>query len=111
MSTYHYQFTPRFFFELKYRHIQKQVKRDKWAKMVSQEECASMIMDFLDKGEPRVLVVFLTAAGQLQPTLDFPSSTKTKAVYFAKRFVSHCTSTGTVTPALQKILFKLQSGM
>lgn len=46
----------------------------------------TMMMEFLDKDIP-LLVVSLTAAGQLQPTLEFPSSTKTKAVYFAKRFV------------------------
>ena len=48
----------------------------------------TMMMEFLDKDKPTILVVYLTAAGQLQPTLEFPSSTKTKAVYFAKRFVS-----------------------
>ena len=55
--------------------------------MVSQEENLSLIMDFLEKREPQVLVVFLTAAGQLQPSLDFSVSTKTKAVYFAKKLV------------------------
>ena len=62
-----------------------QVKADKWAKMVSQEECLSTVVDFLEKGEHRVLVVALTPAGQLQPALQFPSSTKTKAVYFVKK--------------------------
>ena len=65
----------------------KQVKADKWTKMMSQEENMSLIVDFLEKGEPQVLVVFLTTAGQLQPTLNFSVSTKSKAVYFAKRLI------------------------
>ena len=58
----------------------------------------SLIMDFLEKGKPQVLLVFLTTAGQLQPTLDFSVSTKTKAVYFAKRLVSvyKCITSGTL---------------
>ena len=49
----------------------------------------TVVKEFLDKGGPQVLVVSLTAAGQLQPTWNFPSSNKTKAVYFAKKLVTH----------------------
>ena len=57
--------------------------------MAFQEENMTMIKQFLDKGEPQVLIIFLTSAGQLQPALNFPFVTKTKAVYFAKRLGLH----------------------
>ena len=44
-----------------------QVKQDKWSKLVSQEENVTMINDFLEKSESELLVISLTAAGQLQP--------------------------------------------
>ena len=43
------------------------MKQDKWAKMTSQEENVAMLNEFLEKGDSRVLIVSLTAAGQLQP--------------------------------------------
>ena len=53
-----------------------------------------MIKDYLDKGEHTLLVLFITASGQLQPMLNFPSC-KGNAVYFAKRLVLHgCQSYG-----------------
>ena len=54
--------------------------------MISQEENITMIKDYLDKGEHTLLVLFITASGQLQPMLEFPSS-KVNGLYFAKRLV------------------------
>lgn len=62
-----------------------QVKPDKWTKMMSQEESVSQVMNFLEKGDCRVLLVVLTPAGLLQPLSEFPLTLKNKAVYFVKR--------------------------
>ena len=62
-----------------------QVKPDKWTKMLSQDEFAMMLNEFLEKGDCRVLLISLTNAGQLQPTNKFPSALKNKAVYFVKK--------------------------
>jgi hypothetical protein len=61
------------------------VKVDKWTKMLSQDEFAMMLNEFLEKGDSRVLLISLTSAGQLQPTNKFPSAIKNKAVYFVKK--------------------------
>ena len=45
-----------------------QVKADKWTKMTSQDENITMAMDFLEKAESRVLLIYLTSAGLLQPS-------------------------------------------
>jgi len=60
-------------------------KTDKWTKMMSQEDNVVMLQDFLEKGDTRVLVVYVTAQGQMQPTTEFPATSKHKAVYFIKR--------------------------
>ena len=61
------------------------MKADKWTKMLSQDEFAMMLNDFLEKGDCRVLLISLTSAGQLLPTNKFPSALKNKAVYFVKK--------------------------
>ena len=60
-------------------------KSDKWSKMMSQEDNVVLLQDFLEKGDSRMLIVYVTPQGQLQPTAKFPTSTKNKAVYFIKR--------------------------
>ena len=62
-----------------------QVKPDKWTKMLSQDEFAVMLNEFLEKGDCKVLLISLTNAGQLQPTNKFPTALKNKAVYFVKK--------------------------
>uniref|UniRef100_A0A7N8YQ50 Dynein, axonemal, heavy chain 9 n=1 Tax=Mastacembelus armatus TaxID=205130 RepID=A0A7N8YQ50_9TELE len=61
------------------------VKQDKWQKCVSSEENRQVLQEFLDKSEPRALVVSLTAAGLLQPAAAFSGRSRNKAVYFVKR--------------------------
>lgn len=41
-------------------------------------------MDFLEKPQLNVLLVTLTSAGSLVPSLTFPTSGKTKSSYFAR---------------------------
>ena len=36
------------------------------------------LMDFLEKGENRVLVIYATPQGQLMPATEFPNTSKTK---------------------------------
>ena len=60
-------------------------KADKWSKMMSQEDNVVTMQDFLEKGDSRMLIVYVTPQGQMQPTVEFPTTTKNKAVYFIKR--------------------------
>ena len=53
-------------------------KNDKWQKMISQEENLVILMDFLDKGESLVLVIYVNQQGQLTPVNDFPATSKNK---------------------------------
>ena len=53
--------------------------------MLSQDEFAMMLNEFLEKGDCRVLLISLTNAGQLQPANQFPAALKNKAVYFVKK--------------------------
>ena len=61
------------------------MKEDKWARMVSQDDNVMMMNEFLEKNEPKVLLINLTGAGLLQPATVFPTTLKNKAVYFVKR--------------------------
>ena len=60
-------------------------KSDRWAKMISLEESRQTIMEFLDKSDPMILVIYQNQQGQLLPSHDFPPTTKTKSVYFVKK--------------------------
>ena len=44
-----------------------------------------IISEFLERGDRRILVIYLSSNGQLTLGTTFPSSTKNKAVYFIKR--------------------------
>uniref|UniRef100_A0A4W6G7A8 Dynein axonemal heavy chain 17 n=1 Tax=Lates calcarifer TaxID=8187 RepID=A0A4W6G7A8_LATCA len=61
------------------------LKQDKWQKCVSSEENRQVLHEFLDKPEPRTLVVSVTAAGLLQAAAAFTAGSKNKAVYFVKQ--------------------------
>ncbi|GAA6225045.1 dynein heavy chain 9, axonemal [Lates japonicus] len=61
------------------------LKQDKWQKCVSSEENRQVLHEFLDKAEPRTLVVSVTAAGLLQAAAAFTAGSKNKAVYFVKQ--------------------------
>ncbi|KAF4519850.1 hypothetical protein B566_EDAN005192, partial [Ephemera danica] len=60
------------------------LKPEKWTKMIGQEEARNAVMDFLDRGEPPVLVIMLNSAAQLVPLTAFPINLKSKAAYFAR---------------------------
>ncbi|KAK7919110.1 hypothetical protein WMY93_010394 [Mugilogobius chulae] len=61
------------------------LKPERWSKCVSGEENRTLLLDFLDKSDPKTLLVTLTAAGALQPVDTITASSKSKAVYFVKR--------------------------
>lgn len=61
------------------------LKADKWAKLQGNDEYRQTILDFFEKPENNILVIYQNNAGQLQPTFDFPSAMKAKAVYFSKK--------------------------
>ncbi|XP_033840356.1 dynein heavy chain 9, axonemal isoform X2 [Periophthalmus magnuspinnatus] len=61
------------------------LKPESWSKCVSGEETRQLVQDFVDKSEPKTLVVTVTAAGALQPANSIMSSSKNKVVYFVKR--------------------------
>lgn len=67
------------------------LKGDRWQRCISVDEQKQVIQDFLDKSETTTLVVSLNAAGQLVPSVSFPSTAKNKAVYFVKRSKSALT--------------------
>lgn len=52
---------------------------------MSQEDNLVMINEYMERGDRRVLVIHLSSNGQLVPMATFPTSSKTKAVYFIKR--------------------------
>ena len=55
-------------------------KNDKWIKMMSVDENVVVISDFLEKGDPRVLVIYVNQQSQLTPISSFPSTTKQKVL-------------------------------
>ncbi|XP_008276610.1 dynein axonemal heavy chain 9 [Stegastes partitus] len=60
------------------------LKQDKWQKCVSSEDNRQLLQEFVDNPDQRLLVVSVTAAGQLQPAASFAANPKHKAVYFLK---------------------------
>jgi len=60
------------------------LKNDKWGKLASNEDLKPIIQGWLDKAEVTHLVMVLNIAGQIEPSYQFPASTKTKYMYFVK---------------------------
>ncbi|XP_075415820.1 dynein axonemal heavy chain 17 [Tenrec ecaudatus] len=60
-------------------------KPDKWGKMLGSEENVALLTEFLEKADVTVLVLTLNPAGLIMPSLGFPSSLKSKAIYFLKK--------------------------
>lgn len=52
---------------------------------MSQEENLVIFNEFLERGDRRILVIYLNPSGQLLPMETFPTTAKAKAVYFIKR--------------------------
>lgn len=46
--------------------------------MMSQDENSVMFAEFLEKGDRRLLIVYVNTQGQLTPTTTYPGVTKTK---------------------------------
>ena len=53
-------------------------KNDKWTKMASVDENMAVLVDFLEKAESKILVIYVNQQSQLTPINAFPSSTKQK---------------------------------
>lgn len=68
------------------------LKPDRWQKCIGTEEYKQPIQGFLDRTDQFVLVVSLSAAGQLTTSAEFPASSKNKAVYFVKKSKDALTS-------------------
>lgn len=49
--------------------------------MISQDENIVAVNDFLEKGDVKVLVIYVNQQGQLTPIHSFPTSTKQKVQY------------------------------
>ena len=62
------------------------IKPDKWAKMVNNDDYRAVVQDFLDKEDQRRLVFTLPPSGQLTPEFRFPKFSKSKSIYFVKNF-------------------------
>ena len=75
----------RFEFISEYTLKSMKLKADKWAKLQGNDEYRQTILDFFEKPEYNIIVIYQNNAGQLQPTFDFPSAMKAKAVYFSKK--------------------------
>lgn len=75
----------RFEFISEYTLKSMKMKADKWAKLQGNDEYRQTILDFFEKPEYNIIVIYQNNAGQLQPTFDFPSAMKAKAVYFSKK--------------------------
>ncbi|KAJ7340470.1 hypothetical protein OS493_003218 [Desmophyllum pertusum] len=75
----------RFEFMSEYTLKSMKLKADKWAKLQGNDEYRQAILDFFEKPEHNILIIYQNNAGQLQPTSDFPTSMKAKAVYFSKK--------------------------
>lgn len=75
----------RFEFISEYTLKSMKLKADKWAKLQGNDEYRQTILEFLEKPENNILIIYQNTAGQLQPSFDFPASIKAKAVYFSKK--------------------------
>ena len=70
------------------------LKNDKWQKCIGIEDNKVLMQEFFDKSDIPVLVISSSSAGALTPTYEFPTSAKTKAVYFIKKSKENITPDG-----------------
>ncbi len=63
-------------------------KNDKWSKMTSVDENMVVLMDFLEKGDCKILVIYVNQQSQLAPINAFPPTTKQKVS--SRASVLHC---------------------
>ena len=58
------------------------LKTEKWSRLVNTEEHKTVIIRFLERPHPTVLVIILTASAQLQASNTFPVTLKSKGNVF-----------------------------
>lgn|SRR6218665_1793737 len=61
------------------------VKPDRWTKMYALDENKQMCLDFFEKGEQSNLIISTNSAGGLTLSNEWPTSLKSKAIYFVKK--------------------------
>lgn len=61
------------------------LKNDKWHKMYGVEDNKILIQEFVEKSDQPLLVFIVQASGALTVQYTYPTNSKTKAVYFAKK--------------------------
>lgn len=54
------------------------LKPEKWSRMMTIEDHKSIVMKFLERSLPNLLVLILTPSAQLQASNSFPVALKTK---------------------------------
>lgn len=65
-------------------YVQKslKLKSEKWARMIVTEEHKAMVMKFLERPSPFLLVIILTPSAQLVPSNGFPlAQLKSKGLF------------------------------
>ncbi|XP_060515880.1 dynein beta chain, ciliary [Cylas formicarius] len=69
-------------------YVQKslKLKAEKWSRMMATEEHKAVVIKFLERTFPTVLVIILTPSAQLVPSNGFPlAQLKSKGVFFVKK--------------------------
>ena len=61
------------------------LRPEKWHRMYSVEDNKQICMDFFDKADRRNLIFSVNVTGILTVSHDWPTSQKTKCVYFTKK--------------------------
>ncbi|KAL1129232.1 hypothetical protein AAG570_013761 [Ranatra chinensis] len=78
-------YDPRLLFLYQYLSRTVKFKVDKWHKMMATEDYKAMVMNFINRPTEEKLIITLTSAGVLQPSTNFPVSSKSKSSYFIRR--------------------------
>ncbi|XP_069511343.1 dynein axonemal heavy chain 17 [Ambystoma mexicanum] len=68
-----------------YTMMSLRLKIEKWSKFLSSDENKQQLVDFLTLADLMVLVISTNPAGQLYASSGFPTSLKSKGVYFVKK--------------------------
>lgn len=57
------------------------LKPEKWTRMMTTEEHKSVVVKFLERPQPVLLVLILTPSAQLHASNSFPVALKSKGIY------------------------------
>lgn len=83
------------------------LKPEKWTRMMATEDHKAVVMKFLERPHPTILVIVLTPTAQLVASNGFPlAQLKSKGVYFIKKTLAAVSKT---TPSESLITGDLSS--